>query len=253
MSENEELKSLREKNEELNRLYSAKTDEVSVSAHQIRTSLSGLKWIIKMFMDGDLGKLTAEQENLMKKGYENTDRAISIVSELLLINKTENITKKKYVFSEVDLEELIDSSIFDFSGEALAHGIEIIFLKPEIGISRVCADKEKFRIILQNLLENAIKYSNQHGKIFLTIKERGDFVEFSIKNTGPGISEEGKKRIFEKFYRDPNAQKKEVLGSGMGLFIAKKIVEDHSGKIWFESSADGGTTFSFTVPIFKKD
>ncbi|MFA6524545.1 MAG: HAMP domain-containing sensor histidine kinase [Candidatus Paceibacterota bacterium] len=251
MDQNAEIKKIQEENEKLIKLCSKKADMVSISAHQIRTSLSALKWIIKMFLDGDLGKLNTEQENLLKKAYDGNDRAIGIVSELLLANKTENVTEQKYNFEKIDITELIDISIFDFTGEASAKGIEVIFLTPEKKLPLVKADKEKLRVVFQNLLENAIKYSNNNGKIFIALKEVDDLVEVSVKDTGIGISEDGKKKIFEKFYRDPEAQKKEVIGSGIGLFTTKKIVEDHEGKIWFESSEDEGTTFLFTIPIFK--
>ena len=252
MDKDKQIKSLEEKIEKLNKLNSVKADMVSISAHQIRTSLSAIKWIIKMFIDGDLGKLNAEQENLMKKAYEDNDRAIGTVSELLLANKTEDIVEKQYNFEEVDIIELIDDSIFDFSGEAHAREVEIIFLKPNKETRNIPADKEKLRIVFQNLLENAIKYSNAHGKIFIALKKKNDFLEISIKDAGVGISEEGKKRVFEKFFRDTEAQKKEAVGSGIGLFTSKKIVEGHGGKIWFESNEDQGTTFFFTIPL-KRD
>ncbi len=248
----EEIEKLKQENKKLAELCAVKSDIVSISAHQIRTSLSALKWIIKMFLDGDLGKATPEQENLMRKAYEGNDRAIGIVNELLLANKTENTTEKKYVFESVDMVEIVEHSIFDFSGEAYAKGIEIIFLKPEEKLPALKADKEKLRVVFQNILENAIKYSNDHGKVFITIRKDGEgFVEVSVKDTGVGVSEDGKKKIFEKFYRDPEAQKKEVVGSGIGLFTIKKIVEDHGGKIWFESEKEKGTTFFFTIPEFK--
>jgi signal transduction histidine kinase len=251
MDKDAEIKSLKEENEKLVKTSSAKDDMVSISAHQIRTSLSAIKWIVKMFINGDIGKLNAEQESLMKKAYEDNDRAIEIVSELLLANKTENILEKKYDFKEMDIVELIDDSIFDFSGEANAKGIEIIFLKGGKDSGLVLADKDKLRIVIQNLLENAIKYSNNHGKVFVDLEEKNDLIEISIRDMGVGISEEGKEKIFEKFFRDKEAQKKEVFGTGIGLFTAKSIVEGHKGKIWFESSENGGTTFFFTVPKFK--
>jgi signal transduction histidine kinase len=220
-----------------------------MGAHQIRTSLSGQKWIIKMFLDGDLGKLTPEQENLMQKAYESNDRAINVVSELLLTNKMEEVVEKKYVFSKVDMMALIDSAKFDFSGEAHTKGIEVIFLKPEMRIPEINADKEKLRVVLQNLLENAIKYSDMHGKIFITLANKDGFIQVSIKDTGVGISEEGKNKIFEKFFRDSEAEKKEIMGSGIGLFTSKKILENHGGKIWFESEKGQGTTFHFSIPI----
>ena len=91
-----------------------------------------------------------------------------------------------------------------------------------------------------------------HGKIFITLKEHDGMIQVSVKDTGVGISEEGKSKIFEKFYRDPEAQKKEIIGSGIGLYTTKKIVETNGGKIWFESSKGEGTTFFFTIPVFKQ-
>ncbi|MEK7572649.1 MAG: HAMP domain-containing sensor histidine kinase [Patescibacteria group bacterium] len=246
-----DIKTLQEENEKLIKRQSIKADLMSVGAHQIRTSLSAIKWIIKMFIDGDLGKLTAEQENLMRKAYEDNDRAIGIVTELLQANKIDDVIEKKYSFSEVNIIELIESSIFDFSGEAFAHKVEIIFLKPEMKLPTINADKDKFPIVLQNLFENAIKYSNQYGKVFIALREKDGFVEVSVKDMGIGISEKGKKNIFEKFYRDTTAKEKESAGSGIGLFTAKKIIEDHGGKIWFESGKGEGTTFFFTIPIYK--
>ncbi|MFA6324730.1 MAG: HAMP domain-containing sensor histidine kinase [Candidatus Paceibacterota bacterium] len=251
MNEDIDIKKLQEENERLNKLYAAKADIVSIDAHQIRTSLSALKWIIKMFLDGDLGKLTTEQENLMKKAYEGNERAISIVSELLLINRNENIMEKEYSFKEIDLTELVDNCIFDFSGEARSRGIELIFLTPDKKLPNVRADKEKLRVVLENLIENGIKYSDKHGKIFISIKQNNEMIEVSIKDTGIGISEEGNGKIFEKFYRDDEAKKRESVGSGIGLFTTKKIVEEHGGKIYFESKKDEGTTFFFTIPVFK--
>jgi len=245
------VKTLQEENEKLKKVASIRTDIVSISTHQIRTSLSALKWIIKMFLDGDVGKLTPEQDSLMRKAYEGNDRAISIANELLLANKTEDIVEKKYTLSKVDMSELIDATIFDFSGEAHMRGIEIIFLRPAGRVRLANADKEKARIVLQNLVENAIKYSDMHGKIFITLKEDGEFIQVSVKDTGVGISEEGRKKIFEKFYRAPEAMKKEAIGSGIGLFTTKKIVESNGGKIWFDSPKGEGTTFFFTIPISK--
>ncbi|MDQ3076287.1 MAG: HAMP domain-containing histidine kinase [bacterium] len=251
MEQDDAIKKLTEENEKLKQLNSVKADIVSIGVHQIRTSLSAMKWIVKMFLDGDLGKLTAEQENLMRKAYEGNDRAISIASELLLVNKTEDVLEKKAVITKVDIVELIDSSLFDFSGEAHTRGIEVIFLKPEARIHQINTDKEKIRVVIQNLVENAIKYSDLHGKVFITVKEHEGMIQVSVKDTGVGISEDGKSKIFEKFYRDPEAQKKEIIGSGIGLYTTKRIVESTGGEIWFESNKGEGTTFYFTIPFTK--
>ncbi|MCX6753235.1 MAG: HAMP domain-containing sensor histidine kinase [Candidatus Nomurabacteria bacterium] len=250
----EDIQKLKEENERLTKINSVKSEIVSIGAHQIRTSLAALKWIIKMFLDGDLGKLNTEQETLLRKAYDGNERAIGLVSEILLINKSEQVVEKEYVFEEINLVDIIEGTIFDFSGESTARGIEIIFLKPSTnGIPHVKADKEKIRVVFQNLIENAIKYSNYHGKIFISIKlNDDDFVQVSVKDSGIGISEDSKRQIFEKFYRTEKAQKKEAMGSGIGLYTTKKIVENHGGKVWFDSIEGHGTTFLFTVPVWEK-
>ena len=245
----ETLENLKQENIRLKQMNGVKTDIISIGAHQIRTSLSGLKWIIKMFIDGDLGNLSPEQENLMRKAYESNEKAINLVTELLLANKTEDIVEKEYVFAELSLVDLIDSSLFDFSGETHAKGIEIIFLKPLTKIPKISADKEKMHIVIQNLLDNAIKYSDTHGKVFITIKNIDDQVQLSVKNNGVIIPDASKNEIFKKFYRAPEAQEKSRTGSGIGLFIIKNIVEKHAGKIWFESSKEEGTTFFINLPL----
>ena len=235
--------------EKLKQLLNAKSEMVSIGAHQVRTSLSAIKWIIKMFLDGDLGKLTAEQENLLRKAYDGNDKAINLVSEILLVNKSEEVVEKKYVFEKVNIVEMIENTIFDFSGESLWRGIEIIFLKPQTVLPETKVDKEKILVVLQNLIENAIKYSKYHGKIFVSVKIEKENIEISVKDAGIGISEDSKIKIFEKFYRTENAQKKEAMGSGIGLYTTKDIVEKHRGKIWFESKENEGTTFFVSLPI----
>ncbi|MCX6755335.1 MAG: HAMP domain-containing sensor histidine kinase [Candidatus Nomurabacteria bacterium] len=248
----EDIQKLLEENERLIKLNAVKSEIVSIGAHQIRTSLAALKWIIKMFLDGDLGKLTSEQETLLRRAYEGNERSIGLVSEILLINKSEDVVEKEYIFENTNLIDTIENTIFDFSGESAARGIELIFLKPINTIPHVKADKEKIRVVLQNLIENAIKYSNYHGKIFVSIKvNEDDFVEVSVKDSGIGISEDSKGKIFEKFYRTDKAQKKEAMGSGIGLYTSKKIIETHGGKVWFESLEGQGATFLFTVPVWK--
>ena len=242
---------LKEENAKLKESILMKSEMFSIGAHQIRTSLAALKWIIKMFLDGDLGKLTSEQENLLRKASDGNERAINLVSELLLVNKSEDVVEKEYIFENVDLVELIENTIFDFSGESVARGIEIIFLKAN-KLPKAKADKEKMRVVLQNLIENSIKYSNYHGKIFISIKVNNkNMIEVSVKDSGIGITEESKKNIFQKFFRTEKAQKKEAMGSGIGLYTTKKIIDKHAGNIWFESTEGSGTTFFFTVPTTK--
>lgn len=243
-----EIDSLKEENQQLKKINENKSNVISITAHQLRTSLSALKWILKMFMDEDVGTLTNEQNELMQKAYNSNERMIVLVNDLLTLNHTEEVSLS-YNFKKVDLLYLIEQTLFDFYGEANKKGIELIFLKPETVPPSVNCDEEMIRVVLQNLIENAIKYSNQEGKVFISMKQQDNNIQISVRDTGIGIKEEDKDNIFKKFFRAANAQEKDAVGSGLGLFTTKSIVEKHKGKIWFENGHGEGTIFYVLLPI----
>jgi signal transduction histidine kinase len=232
---------------ELKKEIATKSDLISISAHQLRTSLTSMKWILKMFMDGDFGELTAEQKNFIGKVYESDERMIRLVNEMLSINHAEDMLET-ITPTPTDLVLLMDDVIFDFSSESYKRGIELMFLKPSTQIAFARADSEKIRVVFQNLIENAIKYSNKGDRVVVTASEKDDMIEISVRDTGIGISLEEQERIFGKFFRADNAKKQDVVGSGLGLYTTKRIVEKHGGAIRFESIANEGTTFFVTLP-----
>ncbi len=201
-----------------------------------------------MFLNKDFGALSTEQEAFLNRSYESNERMIRLVSEMLTINKTED-TILKYDFITSDLENLIEGVIFEFEGESHEKSIELIYLKSKEKIPEFKLDQDKVRVVLQNLIDNALKYSDHGDHIFISAKISGNMVEVSVKDTGIGISQEQQEKIFEKFFRADNARKKESVGSGLGLYTVKTIVEKHGGKLWFESQEGQGSTFFFTLPI----
>jgi signal transduction histidine kinase len=244
----DELEKLKIENEKLRKVSENKSDVISITAHQLRTSLSALKWIIKMFLDGDAGKLTNEQGELAEKAYSSNERMLTLVNDLLTMNHTDDVSLH-YEFKKTDITEIAEQTIFDFSGETNKKDIELVFLKPEKSLPRINCDKEMIRVVFQNLIENAIKYSNSNGKVFISINQKENEIQLSVHDNGIGIKTEDKESIFHKFYRAPNAIQKDEIGSGLGLFTTKNIVEKHKGKIWFENVDGGGTTFFVTLPI----
>jgi signal transduction histidine kinase len=224
-----------------------KQDLISVTAHQLRTSLSAIKWVIEMILDKDTGPLTAEQEGLLKKATASNERMIALVSDLLQFNHAEDILHG-YTFAPIQLTELIESVIFEFTSETKKRGVELIFLKPETALSPVTADEAKLRIVIENLIENAIKYSKPGDTTFVSIEKTADTIRVNVKDTGIGISEEDRAHIFEKFFRAPNAVSHALVGSGLGLFTSKRIMERHSGTLGFEPNTPHGTTFYFSLP-----
>ncbi|MES3017465.1 MAG: HAMP domain-containing sensor histidine kinase [Bacteroidota bacterium] len=244
----EEIEKLKAENEELKKMNAVKSDLISISSHQLRTSLSALKWILKMFLDEDLGKLTTEQQSFIAKAYNSNERMIALVNDLLTLNHSAD-TALPFTFKKIDILYLMEQTVFEFSGETSKKDVELIFLKPDHPLPPLDCDEQMIRVVLQNLIENAIKYSNPKGKVFLSLKQANDAIMISVHDTGIGITNDDKSSIFQKFYRAPNAIEKDVIGSGLGLFTTKNIVERHNGKIWFEDASGGGTTFFVSLPL----
>lgn len=244
----EEIDKLKIENEKLKKISENKSDIISITSHQLRTSLSALKWIFKMFIDEDVGKLTNEQNELIQKAYNSNERMLNLVNDLLTLNHSEE-SLFIFNFEKTDFLYLVEQTLFEFSGETNKKAVELIFLKPENPLPNINCDTKLIRVVLENLIENAIKYSNTKGKVFISLKQNNNDILLSVHDTGIGIKDEDKNNIFQKFYRASNAKEKDTVGSGLGLFTAKKIVEKHNGKIWFENESGGGTTFFISLPI----
>ena len=244
----DEIGKLKKENEQLKKMNENKADVISITSHQLRTSLSALKWILKMLIDGDVGKLTNEQNELIKKADSSNERMLVLINDLLILSHTEDISIS-YNFKKIDILYLLEQALFEFYAETRKKGIELIFLKPDGSIPFINCDEEMIRVVIQNLIENSIKYSNQNGKVFISLKQKDNNIQISVYDTGIGIDIKDKENIFKKFFRAPNAIAKDMVGSGLGLFTTKNIVEKHHGKIWFENVAGGGTTFFVSLPI----
>jgi len=225
-----------------------KTEFVSLAAHQLRTPLSAIKWTLKMFLEGDLGKMTKEQKEFLDGTYKSNEKMIVLINDLLNVTRIEE-GRYLYGLTLTDVEDLINSIVDSHKGKAKERNLILGFRKPEKKLPKVMLDVEKMNIAITNLLNNAVRYTPSGGKVLISLKQTKKGIEFSIKDTGAGIPENQQKRVFTKFFRGANAIRMETEGTGLGLFIAKNIIEAHKGKIWFESKEGKGTTFYFTIPI----
>lgn len=223
-----------------------KTEFVSISAHQLRTPLSAIKWSLKMILDGDLGPVTEEQREILQKTSFANERLINLVNDLLNVARIE---EGRYLFklNSKDFISLVSSIVENYQEEMKHKEIDLQFEKPDRKIV-LMLDEEKISLALQNLIENAIKYTPPKGKITIAISETEKEVIFSVSDTGIGIPKEQQYRVFSKFFRGSNVMRLETEGSGLGLFITKNIIEAHNGRIWFISEEGKGTTFYFTLP-----
>jgi len=225
-----------------------KTEFVSITAHQLRTPLSSIKWTLRMLLDGDLGEITDEQREFIEKTYTSNEKMISLINDLLDVTRIE---EGRYLYRPVlgDIEEILQSMLASYNDLAKARRLKIDFKKSDKKMSKVMVDVEKIRLAIQNLLENAIRYTPVGGTITVSLKRDKKEVIISIKDSGVGIPKDQRERVFSKFFRATNVVKMETEGSGLGLFITKNIIEAHGGRIWFESEEGKGANFFFTIPI----
>lgn len=224
-----------------------KTEFVSIAAHQLRTPISAIKWTLRMILDGDLGPITDDQRDFLEKTYKSNERMINLINDLLNVTRIEE-GRHLYNLTLVNLEDIIESIAGNYTEVLGQKKIDFGYEKPAEKLSQVKADVEKMKMVIANLIENAIKYTPAGGNIRISILQKGKDLEVTVRDTGIGIIKDQQNRIFTKYFRGSNALKTETEGTGLGLFITKNIVETHGGKVWFLSEEGRGTTFFFSIP-----
>ncbi|MDD5172726.1 MAG: ATP-binding protein [Patescibacteria group bacterium] len=226
----------------------AKSEFVSLASHQLRTPLAGIKWFIELLMKGKGGKMDKKALDYLQQIYISNERMIKLVRDLLDISRIETGKKFEINKQKIKIKDILESSLKETFSLAKKRKIKII--KNDLGDNfELWVDPDKLKQVLDNLITNAIKYNKENGNIEINCQKEKDKIIFSIKDNGVGIPKNQQKRIFEKFFRADNAIFKETDGNGLGLYIAKAIVEAHGGKIWFKSKENKGATFYFSLAI----
>lgn len=227
-----------------------KTEFVSIASHQLRTPLAAMRWTLNLLNDDKTSNPSAqEQTNYLGLIKESNERMIRLVNDLLDVSRIE---MGRIILNpcQVNLYILIKKIIDNYALLAKASNIDIN-LEANETLPNAYVDPEKISLVIQNLVDNAVKYTKGKGEVKITATADGDHVKVMIKDTGVGIPKSQQKHIFQKFFRSDNIMKHQTVGTGLGLFIAKAIIEDSNGKIWFESEENKGTTFYFTLPKYK--
>lgn len=226
-----------------------KSEFISIVAHQLRTPLSAIKWVIKMILDGDVGKLTIEQQELLNKGYLSNERIIRLVNDLLNVSRIEE-GKFGFNFEKADFQEVLNIAISNVESLVTKNHQELTIKKPS-KLPKIFLDKERMIMVMQNLLSNAIKYTPEYGKIQVIIEVDKQYLQIKINDQGVGIPAKDQPKLFSKFFRAANVVKLETEGTGLGLFMVKSIIEKHNGQISLKSEEGKGTEVSFFIPINK--
>ena len=222
-----------------------KSDFISTAAHQLRTPLTGIRWALEAL---EKENLPEDQKALVKSAVEKSHDLVAIVGTLLDISSIES-GKYNYKYAPTDIGELLEGVANDFEPLAQKGNVRLYYAKSETELPLVRADRDRIKWVLNNLVENAIRYTPADGVVQLMAQAVSDKVFIKVKDTGIGILPEDRASIFERFYRAGNAIAKENAGNGLGLYIARTIATDHGGDLNFEQNDGPGTTFTLSLPI----
>jgi len=231
--------------EDLAQANRLKTEFVSIASHQLRTPLTGIKWTIDLILrDKSLNEKELER---IKDIQYNNQRMIKLVNDLLDVSRVEQrrISLKP---QKIFLEEIARELVEEYQTLAKAGNIKLI-LEQEGELPSLIMDPQGAGLVLRNLLDNAIRYTQGGGVVRVKLSQEGDKIRCEIQDQGVGIPKKDQKNIFKKFFRCQNIMKYQTVGTGLGLFIAKAVIEESKGEIGFWSQEDKGTTFWFELQI----
>jgi len=235
-------------NQKLGELDAAKSDFISVAAHQLRTPLTGIKWSYTALLDKTTGPLNVDQKEIAEKGLSAINQSIDLINDLLNVAHLEE-GNLDFVFKKQSLIPIIKKAV---------NGIDLITEEKKIKVTskipnetdfpELTLDGDKIALAIANLLDNAVKYTPIGGRIDFSVSQDQGLIIISVQDSGIGIPKSQKGRLFSKFFRADNATKVQTSGTGLGLFMVKNIIDRHGGKIIVESEEGKGTTFIVTLP-----
>ncbi len=242
---NEELELL---NKKLKDLYEIQKEFTSTVSHELRTPLASIKTAIDILASGTPGTMNADQKNILEKAGRNVSRLKNLIDDILDLSKMES-GKAAFNFERHDINKIIEE-VTDLQ-EPVARR-EGLFIKKELdaAIPPIFLDRNKIVQVLDNLLHNAIKFTKEGGIVVLsTNKKEQNHIVVCVRDTGIGIKEEDRERVFEKFQQLGDPATRGEGGTGLGLSICREIIVRHGGKIWAESEYGKGSSFYFILPI----
>lgn len=227
-----------------------KTEYVTIMSHKFLTPLTNIKWSADFLLNEDVDEKKKE-ENL-KNILNNTDKLVKLTSYLLNIAEIEE-GFFGYNFEKVDMNMIVEDVIQNYLQESLRKGIKINYHKPKKGFYFIKGDKNRLSVAVSNYLDNALRYNIGGGEVEILLHEDGNELKLSMNDDGIGISPESVQSLFTKFFREDRARSAHTEGSGIGLFIVKNIIEQHGGKVGYSADDGKGSTFFFTLPLYKAD
>ena len=237
-----ELKLLRDKLEQVDE---SKREFIDIVTHELNTPIAMISGYLSMILEFPEEEVKPGVMNLAKRSFEATRRISRVVQGL--ITSSESIGKEKS--QTIQIEDLIEKSIEDFSQIAKDHGIELVYDLPKmLPLPLIAAKPLSTKIIISNLVDNALKFTKK-GRITIDTEVKDQEMFVKVSDTGVGISKENQSKIFDKFFQVDSSRTRAAGGMGIGLYLVKNMVEKQGGKIWVESEIGKGTSFYFTLPL----
>lgn len=221
---------------------------LSVAAHQLRTPLGSMRWTMELLLSGDLGDLPDEAKESVAQLYENSQRMVALVNDLLDVSRIDQ-NKGKEEKKTVDVVSVIHDAIATLAAEAEKRSVTVVCAVPKESIPGIMAPPKRLYEAFENLVSNGIKYNREGGRLDINVVKTAKSIDVTLRDTGIGIPKDDQSKIFSKFFRASNAVLKETEGSGLGLSVVKSYLEEADARIAFESVEGAGTTFSITFPF----
>lgn len=242
----EATKELRKTNEKLKALDEAKDEFISMASHQLRTPLTSIKGYVSMVLEGDAGKISGQQKQLLEQAFVSSQRMVYLIADLLNVSR---LKTGKFVIEAKPtyLPGVVEGEMQQLMAAAKAHNLEMTFDKPA-SFPTLNLDETKTRQVIMNFMDNALYYTPSGGHIKVQLIANDKTVEYRVVDDGLGVPKEEQHHLFTKFFRADNARKVRPDGTGLGLYMAKKVIVAQGGAIIFESIEGKGSTFGFSFP-----
>ena len=245
-------------NDQLRKLDNAKSEFISIASHQLRTPLTAVKGFVSLLMEGTYGDINAKARDALNKVYISNERLIQLVENLLNVSRMES-GRIEYEFKNGKIEDVLDEIKDNLLFIARKKGLYLNFNLPKEPLPEIKMDFGKMREVLTNLIDNGIKYASRGGvtvraelaaaNLQLTTNNP-QLIRITVSDTGIGIPKDSLPYLFEKFSRGKDTARLHATGTGLGLYVAKNIVEAHHGKLWAESEGEGkGSRFILELPV----
>ncbi len=247
---NAATKELRRSNNQLKALDETKDEFISMASHQLRTPLTSVKGYISMVLDGDVGEINPTQRKLLGEAFASSERMVHLIGDFLNVSRLQT---GKFIIDQkpTDLARVIGEEVESIDSLVTSHDMTLIY-KPPKNIPIIQMDEDKIRQVIMNFIDNAVYYSHPGSTIVVKLARKGEYVELEVHDQGIGVPAEAQKRLFTKFFRAGNARRQRPDGTGIGLFLAKKVVTAQGGELIFESHEGKGSVFGFRLPIHPK-